>query len=522
MDQISIDEQGLNKMDLVEKIKSIPYWYHRIALPDGTITPGCAPIDPDRYCIPADLTGKRVLDIGAWDGYWTWEALKRGAKEVVAIDDFSDHCGAPDKVKRNGWQTFDLCREAFGFTRCAMDPANNTPLIVWRNGHGQKCRRIETSVYNLCPIELGQFDLVFCFGVIYHLKHPLLALEKISAVCTGALYIETASLDEYSPYRGGLGKGYVDNDRVMEFYPTAEYGGNAGNWWTPTLECLGAMMHSVAFRDIECWPLTETPKDLSECRGFASGTKNPAICPANHPPEIALQSAPAAMKVAALMSVPRLGFQDNMTCAFEALQRHHIPLINVQGAFWGQILERGMETLIDAGFDVLLTIDYDTVFTADDVAALLQLLGRNPEATAVLPLQTGRIEGKRILTSVKGRSGNVRKEVPLAEFRDTETMKVATGHFGLTAMRVKDLLDVPHPWLWDQPNSEGRWGPGRVDADIYFWKQLEKAGKTVLLATHVIVGHLELLVGWPDNNLRPIYQMPGEFHDNGKPKEVWT
>jgi tRNA (mo5U34)-methyltransferase len=517
-------------MDLAETVNSMPYWYHRIELPGGIVTPGWAPINAARHCIPEDLTGKRVLDIGAWDGYWTWEALKRGATEVVAIDDFSDSIGQIDDtnlIKRNRWETFDLCREAFGFDGRsgatvsieASDPKGGQ----WFNDNGQCVSRFEASVYDISSMSFcaDGFDVVFFFGTFYHLKHPLLALEKISSVCCGSVYIETASLDEYSPYRGGIGKGFAENERVMEFYPTKEYGENASNWWAPTLECLGAMMHSVGFKDIECWPLTETPADLSECRGFASGTKDPEKEPALHPSEILTQSAPAAMKVAAVMSVPRLGFQDNMTCAIKALQALRIPLINVQGAFWGQILERGMESVIDAGFDVILTIDYDTVFSQDDIVGLLQLLHKNPEAAAIIPIQTGRIEGKRILTSVKGRSGNVRKEVPLEEFRQAETLEVATGHFGLTALRVKDLLDIGHPWFWDQPNSEGRWGPGRVDADIWFWKQLEKAGKRALLATRIVVGHLELLVGWPDESLQVMYQMPGDFHDKGKPKNCW-
>jgi tRNA (mo5U34)-methyltransferase len=76
---------------LIEKVKSIPYWYHKIELPYGIVTPGWAPISNQAYKIPDKLTGKRILDIGAWDGYWTFETLRRGAREVVAIDTFSDY-----------------------------------------------------------------------------------------------------------------------------------------------------------------------------------------------------------------------------------------------------------------------------------------------------------------------------------------------------------------------------------------------------------------------------------------------
>lgn len=101
---------------LQERITAFPFWYHKIELPGGIVTPGWAPINQASYGIPQDLTGKRVLDVGAWDGYWSFEALKRGAKEVVAIDDFSDYLGHLENNQRCAWDTFDLCREALGYS----------------------------------------------------------------------------------------------------------------------------------------------------------------------------------------------------------------------------------------------------------------------------------------------------------------------------------------------------------------------------------------------------------------------
>ena len=508
-------------MELAEKVKAVGYWYHKIELPDGTITPGWSPIDPERYCIPEDLTGMRVLDIGAWDGYWTWEALKRGAKEVVAIDDFSDDLGRPDIINRKAWETFDLCREAFGFTKQEIQ-GNMDKFGSWYNDKGQLVKRFETSIFDIpSPLLMPEnpFDIVFFFGTIYHLKHPYLALEKISSICKGALYVETASLDEYSPYRGGVGCGFNRNEMVMEFYPGKQYARNEGNWWAPTLQCLGAMMETVGFKNIECWPLTEKPKEISECRGFASGTKDPEKYPNRFPEEVVTQQPLQTMKVAAVMSVPRLGFMDNNTCAVEALYPLRIPLISVQGAFWGQCLERGMQQIIDSGYDVILTIDYDTVFKKKDVEDILRLMHQHPEAAAIVPIQKGR-GGFPILMSMKSRSGQTRAEIPLTEFSE-DIAQIATGHFGLTALRVKDLLDVPHPWFWDTPNNDNQWGGGRIDADIYFWKQLEKYKKKAYLACRVSVGHLQLMATWLDKNLQPIYQMPGEFHDKGKPENAW-
>jgi len=502
-------------MSLQEKIDAVPYWYHKIELPDGTVTPGWSPLSAERYCIPEDMTGLRVLDIGAWDGYWTWEALKRGAAEVVAIDDFSDTCGMSDAERSAKWATFDICREAFGFSTVGLPQIGKD---CWINPEGQQVQRIEMSVYDVAS--LGLFDVVFCFGTLYHLKHPLLALEQISEVCKGSIYIETASLDEFSPYQGGVGHGFNRGQGVMEFYPRDEYGGNESNWWAPTLQCLGLMLHSVGFKGINAWPLTENPKGLPECRGFASGTKDPERIPALYPDDVGTKKNVEQLKVAAVMSVPRLGFTDNMNCTFGALSGLGIPLVNVQGAFWGQCLERGMQKLVDEGADLLLVIDYDTVYERKDVEDLIQLMHDHPEASAVMPMQVGRTQDM-ILTSMKTKTGQQRKIVPFTELIDDDVIQVASGHFGLTLIRVKDLMDLPHPWFVGKPNCDDQWGPGKIDDDIWFWKHMERHKKIALMANRIVVGHLELMVTLPDENLKPTRIHPSEFYDTGKPDNVW-
>lgn len=239
---------------LRQRIAEIGFWYHRIELPGGVATPGVNPVHAPSYQLPPDLTGLRVLDVGAWDGYWTFEALKRGAREAVAIDDFSDFLGrlAPDQ--RHAWKSFDLCRSALGYAE-------------------DRCRRIEMSVYDVTEDRLGQFDLVLFFGTLYHLRHPLLALDRLSAVCTSQILVESAVCDDYSPYNGGLGRGYPGNQCVAEFYPTTELAGNNTNWWAPNLRCLGSMVYSAGFPKVEVWKLTDAPSQLGHCRGFCKGTK---------------------------------------------------------------------------------------------------------------------------------------------------------------------------------------------------------------------------------------------------------
>lgn len=244
------------------RVASFPIWYHRIELPGGVVTPGEAPLDAAAYRVPGDLTGLRVLDVGAWDGYWTFEALRRGAREVVAIDDFSDRLGFLEREDRRAWETFDLCRDALGYGE-------------------DRCSRIDMSVYDVTPAQLGVFDIVFLFGTLYHLRHPLLALDRLSAACRGQIFIESAILDDYSPYHGGGFSGrYSGEQVVMEFYPTDEYAGNPTNWWCPTLACLRGLVYAAGFTEkVSSWKLVERPEVVGHCRGFATGTKPQPVAP---------------------------------------------------------------------------------------------------------------------------------------------------------------------------------------------------------------------------------------------------
>ncbi len=226
-------------------------WYHKIDLPHGIQTAGWAPLDASLYKLPDDLTGKRVLDVGAWDGYWTFEALKRGAAEVVAIENFTDTIY---ENEQRSWHTFHLCREALGYSR-------------------EQAKTLEMSVYDVTPARLGHFDVVLFFGVLYHCRHPLLALDQLATVTNERICIESAVCDDFSPYRYSVKEktngGYKDGV-VMEFYPKDQLGQNVTNWWAPTTECLREMVLAAGFKRAESWKWPK-PQHLKECRGFVHG-----------------------------------------------------------------------------------------------------------------------------------------------------------------------------------------------------------------------------------------------------------
>lgn len=228
---------------------------------------------------------------------------------------------------------------------------------------------------------------------------------------------------------------------------------------------------------------------------------------------------PGSFKVSAVMSMPRVGFTDNFMCAQTALNKLGIEVQPFVGAFWGQCLERGLEKLSAEGIDGILTIDYDTVFTAQNVNTLIRLMLLHPEADAICPLQSARGWASPLMT-MKLPEGMEHDKVPKSYF-DGDLSPLRTGHFGLTLIRTASLKEMPRPLFWSKPAPDGTWGDGRVDEDIYFWRQWAEHGRTLFNANRVVVGHLELMVKWPGRDLGVIHQRAADFWNAGPPKEVW-
>ncbi len=185
-------------------------WYHSIELPDGRVIPGLQTIEQlreriARYPIPQDLRGKRVLDIGAWDGWFSFEMERRGAS-VVALD--------------------SMRQETFFEARRLLNS------------------KVEYVVDDICrvnPRDLGYFDIVLFFGVLYHLKHPLLALEKVCEMTTGMACIESLVTDDPPSY----------SVPVMVFFDNTELAGQFDNWVGPNTACLLAFCRTAGFVRVE-------------------------------------------------------------------------------------------------------------------------------------------------------------------------------------------------------------------------------------------------------------------------------
>lgn len=225
-------------------------------------------------------------------------------------------------------------------------------------------------------------------------------------------------------------------------------------------------------------------------------------------------------KVCALMSVPRLGFMDNFFCSISALGPLKIDLKKFTGAFWGQCLERGFEEVMrDESPEFILTLDYDTVYTCQDVEDMIALMVHNPKVDAIAPIQCGRARTKPLFV-IKGPDGKAMPQVR-SDYFDQALAPVFTAHFGCTLIRASKLWTLPKPWFHSKPDSEGSWNEGREDDDIWFWHRWADAGNSLAIASRIAVGHLEMMVMWPNDHLEPHFQHPSHFWQDGKPAETW-
>ena len=208
----------MNRRTLREQVAAIN-WCHPIDLGDGVIT------RPQWYVrrrfarrlqfldLPQDLTGKTVLDVGAWDGFFSFECERRGAARVLAIDQYAwDHYG--------------------------MDG-----FLLASSVRGSKVEHRRMAVEDLSPAAVGTFDLVLFLGVLYHVRSPIAALDRLRSVTKGTLICETH----------GLVPAVHESYPLISFFPgdTSATGGAREFSAIPTLECLQQMLVSSGFSQIK-------------------------------------------------------------------------------------------------------------------------------------------------------------------------------------------------------------------------------------------------------------------------------
>jgi len=191
-------------------------WHHSIDLGHGVVTPGQdnSPKKLRRLEFPESFKGKTVLDIGAWDGFFSFEAERRGADRVLATDSFIWR-GGVDWADKSG---FDLAKRALN----------------------SKVEEKEVDILDISPETVGgQFDVVFFLGVLYHMRHPLLSLERVASVTRDMVILETA-VDMLWHRRPAIA-----------FYPANEVGQDPTNWCGPNTAAVVGMLRTVGFKRVE-------------------------------------------------------------------------------------------------------------------------------------------------------------------------------------------------------------------------------------------------------------------------------
>jgi tRNA (mo5U34)-methyltransferase len=203
-------------------IAAYPRWYHRIEVRPGVITPGVndSPLQLEMLQLPADCSGMRVLDIGARDGFFSFELERRGA-EVLAVD---------------------------------YMPAERTGFPIAARLLGSRVVFRQANIYDLTPAEMGTFDLVLFLGLLYHLPDPIRAIRIVRRLCSSRMYLETLVIDEAMPMPDGSEASLASLDErlaaipLMQFFPGASYNGDPTNYWGPNVRCVEAMLGESEFR----------------------------------------------------------------------------------------------------------------------------------------------------------------------------------------------------------------------------------------------------------------------------------
>lgn len=194
-------------------------WFHSFAFPDGERVDGIKPLESLEkeadLIFPSPLDGKRVLDIGAWDGFFSFQAERRGAAEVLATDHF---CWSGQ-----GWgdkRGFDHAHVRFG----------------------SQVRSLDLDVADHRVADLGQFDMVLLLGVLYHVTDPYRTLEAAAAMSRDHLVIETVTALRHEPVP------------AMRLFTELELDRDSTNYWAPNILALREMCMRFGYSRFQVLP----------------------------------------------------------------------------------------------------------------------------------------------------------------------------------------------------------------------------------------------------------------------------
>jgi tRNA (mo5U34)-methyltransferase len=226
-------------------VDSVPFWWHSIDLGNGVVTPGrktpeILAAELDALALP-DLRGKTVLDVGGWDGFFAFEAERRGAARVAVLDHYMWAMDVPGQQAY--WRA---CAER------GVDPLPYEETEYWhpdtmpgRRGFEVAQEALRSSVEALtldftnCDLaSVGRWDVVLYLGVLYHMQDPLGALRRLRQVTGDVAIVETEAVAT------------ATHDPYWRFFPRAELNHDSSNWWAPNLPALIGALESAGFSNV--------------------------------------------------------------------------------------------------------------------------------------------------------------------------------------------------------------------------------------------------------------------------------
>lgn len=239
-DTEAIESAPDRRRPALQAVGENPVWYHTIELAPGVTTPGHVDLRRvARRLLPDDLSGKRALDIGTFDGFWAFEMERRGAS-VVAID--------VDRIESNEWPPRNRARLEKDAREWGVQLGRG--FRIASEALDSQVDRVVCNVYDLTPEKLGgAVDFAFGGAILLHLRDPVRALERIREALTAG-----GELRMMEPLSLGL---TLRSPRTpaARFQPLE----TDFNWWLPNLAALLAWPRAAGFAEVRRFALARPP-----------------------------------------------------------------------------------------------------------------------------------------------------------------------------------------------------------------------------------------------------------------------
>ena len=227
------------------------FWYHTVELPDGLVTPGQYDFRQTvtAFPFPADMRGKRVLDVGSATGFFAFEFARRGA-HVISVELPSLY--ALDRFPGQDMeQILESIRRMMGPRSAGGQPGPRYtademyfyllegPFEFCRKQLGLAIERCYSTVYELTEAKIGgPVDLAFMGDILLHTLNPLQALAAVAPLARTLVLSQMVPEDAgESPVMAYVGGDSLESDDV--------------SWWLPNKACLIALLKKLGFPSVQ-------------------------------------------------------------------------------------------------------------------------------------------------------------------------------------------------------------------------------------------------------------------------------